>query len=295
AKAHYNKKQVLQVLVDSIFRQLFTYGIFHADPHPGNILVLGSSKIAFLDFGIMGHLTESMREKMTMLFISFLEGDINGVADGIIDLGMTDSKDFNKELFKQDVMDRLSRYYDISLSDFKLGDAFTTVVNVARENGLSLPSNLVLLLKALVTLEGLGEMLYPRFNLVQYAKPVIKEFIRKEMSIDSMKSNLIKKAKRIRHLVSVLPEQTLNFLNKLNRGEFKVEFEHKDLESLIYQMERTSNKIVLGVLVSALIIGSGLALDLKVRTIYGIPYPSFIGFFCAAVFGLSLFRQMLRR
>lgn len=298
AKAHSHissRKVVLHHLIDATFHQIFVMGHFHADPHPGNILVLDHQVVGLLDFGLIGHLSESMKERVILLFISVIEGDVDGLVDSLVDIGAVETE-INREVFKQDLIVRLGQFYDISLHELNLRKLATTVLGIARDYRMSLPTNVVMLMKTVVTLESIGESLYPKFNLVEFSRPTIKKLLRKEFSVEGLQKNFVKKARRVKRMMMVLPEQAYRFLTKLNKGDFKVEFEHKDLELLTYEMEKTSNKLVFGILSAASIIGGALAMNLPTsRIVLGLPIFAFIGFCMATSFGLILVFEIVRR
>jgi ubiquinone biosynthesis protein len=290
-----SRKAVLQHIVASTFHQIFVMGHFHADPHPGNILVLENNVVGYIDFGLLGHLTDSMKERMILLFMSVIEADVDGLVDSLIDIGAAQG-DINREAFKQDLIVRLGQFYDLSLRETNIHKLADTILGIARDYRLSIPSNVVMLMKTVVTIESIGEGLYPNFNLISFARPSIKKMIQREFSLSNVRNGFVKKARRLKRTMMVLPEQLYQFLAKLNKGEFKVEFEHKDMSMLVYQMEKTSNKLVFGILTGASIIGAALAMDLPGQMlVLGLPFLSFVGFCMALCFGLLLVYEVVRR
>src|SRR4030042_1054576 len=159
-----NTKEISRLLVESVMKQIFIDGFFHADPHPANILVRKNT-IGFIDFGIVGRLDEELKEKLGFLFISLIQRNVDGVVSSLISLNMVES-DVDAAALKRDIRDAIGAYYDTTIDRVDVAELFFRSISVARKHNIKLPSDLVLLGKALITLQGVGIMLNPGFNLI---------------------------------------------------------------------------------------------------------------------------------
>lgn len=251
------KEEVAVRGANNFFEQVFDFGFFHADPHPANIYITNKGKIALLDFGIVGKLDSEMRDKLLDLFIHLVKKDVDGVCESFVALGVLKS-DADLEGFKDAISRSVGRYYDVPLSDIDLGQLFNEVINLALEYKIELPVDLILLAKAIVTIESVGSNLSPNFNLVEISRPYIDKVIRERTNPINIAKNILNDVWGFRKVVKTLPKQTSEILEKLKSGDLKVTFKHEDLTGLEREMARGSNQIANGVLIAALIIGGSL-------------------------------------
>ncbi len=283
---YYNKQRIAHNLAHSLFEQMFAYGFFHADPHPGNVMVARDNRIVFLDFGIVGYLTDEMREAVTDLFIAAMNKDVSGIADNLLELGFIDAES-DVKMFKEDVVSRLASYYDISLEKMDLAAVFSELFRIARKNRVKLPSSFVLLGKSMVTLHGVTKQLDPKFNLVQVGRPYAKGLVKKRWSPSHLYHSIMHNSGRFRRLVLGLPRQSALFFDEFSKAERHIAKIDEDVSALHHEMELGSTRIVLGLMVAALLVAGALL----------VPYPPslFLGLsvFSVILFGFSLILAMV--
>jgi len=251
------RKDVALMGANNFFEQVFDFGLFHADPHPANIYITKKGKIALLDFGIVGKLTSESREKLLDLFINLVKKDSEGVCESFISLGVL-KRDVNLDNFKEDMSSKMGRYYDVPLSDINLGDLLNDSINLALDYKIDIPVDLVLLAKAIVTIESVGSNLDPNFNLIEISQPYIDRVIRERTNPVNITKNFLKDMWAFRSAFKKLPRQTSEILERLRGGDLTVRFKHEDLTDIQHEIARSSNQIANGVLISALIIGGSL-------------------------------------
>jgi len=167
------RKRISDILINAYFKQIFVDGIFHADPHPGNIIILDKKyeeKIGLIDFGIVGEISQEMKDNLLKMFLAMLNKDVGSMIDAMTNLHLVDT---NNNEMRRDMSDLLAPYYNASLKEVNFPKLFIQSLKVARKHNLSVPKDYVLLGKALMTIESVCANLYPEFNLAESAKPFV--------------------------------------------------------------------------------------------------------------------------
>ena len=260
-------------IANMIFKQIFIDGFFHADPHPGNVFISDSNRIILLDFGITGHLDDSLREKLTWMFIAIVKGDLDGIAHSLVSLNMVD-EEINIEQLKEDIYDNLSEFYGVSLDKINLGMLFRKMINIAKKDRIKLPSNFILLGKSLVTTESLCYRIYPGFNIIKEAKPFVEKLVKKRTGIGKMVGDMTKTAHTLKDFILSAPEQTTKLLTRFKEADQSIKEIDKDMKSLTYEMDKSTKMLSLAMLTTALLIAASLALKIGAPVFWGISMPS---------------------
>lgn len=242
--------------VDLFLDMIFVDGLFHADPHPGNLLVLRGNRFGLLDFGMVGRIEERLREDIEDLLISIANGDSPTLTSIILRLGNA-PKDLDETTLRSELADFVSHYGSQPIERFKLSGALEEMFDMMFRYRISLPPQVAMLLKVLIALEGSSKILSPSFNLMQVIRPFQRKAIIRRLS----PARRVKKLRRIyselEHLVEVLPRRVSDILEQIQQGQFDVNLEHRGLGPSI-------NRLVVGILSSALFLGSSLLLSQKV-------------------------------
>ncbi|MBI5197783.1 MAG: AarF/ABC1/UbiB kinase family protein, partial [Nitrospirae bacterium] len=165
---------------DAYLQQIFEFGFFHADPHPGNIFILSDGRICFHDFGIMGHLDEETMESLANLFLAFLEKDIGGMADCYLNVGIV-SGDLDQKGFQRDLKEFIEAYYDLPLREFSFAEVMNSLIDIGRRYRIAVPTDLLLLGKTFMIVESIVRTLDPDFNLIDNIRPYAQVLLRKRV------------------------------------------------------------------------------------------------------------------
>ena len=294
-KAGYDRKQIAENGAKAFMKQMLIDGFFHADPHPGNILVMENEIIGFMDFGMMGKIDEESREKYIDLLIAVLEYDSNKILAGMLELGFTSQETIDTRSFKIDIADILAQYYDKALKEIKLGEFVTQLVQISIKYHIKMPAELTLLGKSLLTIEGIGLVLDPDFNLTEIAKPYIKEIILERKSPQRLLFKLSNDLSEFYHLMVLIPRQLSKTLRKMEEGIFKLELQHRGLENLINALDKATNRLSYSLILVAIIIGSSLIMQTdKGLQFMGFPVIGVMGYIISGILGLGLVIMILR-
>jgi len=284
-----NRPYYVKQIVESYMKQTMEYGTFHADPHPGNIFVNENQKLALLDFGIVGHISDELRDKFENLFVSLIKGDRALLADSIIDLQMVEN-DINIEQFKEDLSVHLSKYYDASLEKIDVSSALHDILYLARKYRMKFPSNFVLLIKATATVEGFGKEFDQKFNFVKTCMPYVEALERKRKSPSYLLGIFKKNIWKFRRDFINFPDEIKKILK---RGKVTVDIEDKDIRKFTLYIDTAINRLALGIILAGLIIGSALIMQSRLEPIvFSVPLFSIILFVIAVIIGIILIKSI---
>ncbi len=289
-----DRRQVAENGAKSILKQIFEFGFFHADPHPGNIFVLPDNIIAPIDFGMMGRIDDEMREDLLNILRGVVDKDAYRITRVLLKIGLIEDL-VNSRALQRDILDLLDRYYGIPLNQIDAAVPLNEFMELIREHHIKLPPDIVMMGKALVISEAVGVKLYPEFNLFDLLIPYTKGLL-----FDSI--NPLKQYRKILHILeqssdilTSLPEDLQNFIHKINNDKLTMNLEHKGLDDFTRELDRSSNRISFSMVIASLIVGSSLVIQLdKGPFILDYPAIGVVGYVLASVFGIWLLISILR-
>jgi ubiquinone biosynthesis protein len=242
---------------------IFDHGFYHADPHPGNLMVMGDGRIGLLDFGMVGRIDERLHENVSELVVALGNLDAEHMTAMILRLGKTPS-DLDRATLSLDVADFLSYYGTQSLDRFDLSGALNEMLEQIRRYQIMLPARIVMLLKALITLEGTAHMLSPKFSLVEMIQPYRQKMLWRRFSPRRRLRKLYRLYSELEHLLDILPQGIADIIEQMQGGRFDIHLDHRGLEPSV-------NRLVLGMLASALFVGSAMLLSRGVPPLVDLP------------------------
>jgi ubiquinone biosynthesis protein len=255
-------------------------GYFHADPHPGNVFYLPGNRIAMIDFGMVGRLSEYRRNQMVDMLAALARRDEEGMLEVLLD--WTGEALVDEAKLAADIAELTFHYEHVPLKDIRIGALIGEITAIMREHSIVLPSDLTLLFKALITLEGLGRQLDPDFHMVEHLTP----FVRRVITERYYPTALFKRGRRgLRETLSLLgglPRDVARLLKEARRGRVKIDLDLKRLDHFGHQLDRSTNRLTLGILTASLIIGSSIVMTVQGGpTLLGLPLFGLLGFMVA--------------
>ena len=264
------------------------HGYIHGDLHPGNILVLPDGKIGLLDFGIVGSLDEELRSKGIDLFVAILEKDVQGVLTALTRMGEV-HEDANLEALKSDIHDIILHWHGAKLSEVRVTHMLHQLFDACLKQHVALPTDLILLGKALVTAEGTCMKLDPSFNFVEIAQPRVHEFLQKKLRRSLHPKHLLNDALLFKDTIKEVPQEMLDVLDTIKRGKLQVDISKDEVSHLTQELDRSSNRMAFSMIIASLIVGGALLTQVQTeQLIFNIPYFAFICFSAAAFLGIFL-------
>ncbi len=293
-RAGYDLKQIAKSGADAFLKQVFVHGFFHADPHPGNLHVLPGNVICIFDFGMIGRLDDDLKFQLTELLLCVLRRDVDRIVSQLLYSGELLDESNIKDL-KRDLTEFIDDYYDILLQDLKVGKLLIDFVEILTEYRIKFPSNLMLLSRALFAMEGIGRQLDPSFDMVGQLKPFAEQIMKDRYSPSSIAKDAARTLQSYQALGKSLPKDIKEFINRINRNQFKIDLEHRGLERLINDLDKSTNRISFSMVIAALIIGSSLIMQTEKGTmLFGFPILGLLGYTVAGVLGFGLAIAILR-
>lgn len=238
-------------------KQIFENGLFHGDPHPGNIRILPDGVLCLIDYGMIGRLDEEKREQLIDLLVAIARQDVRCVVRLVLKIGKP-FHEIDYPLLQSDVRDFVETYYGVSLERINVGNMLTDFVNVLSIHGIRYPADLMLLIRALVTLEGVGRELDPHFNLAEHLAPYVQRLVRERYNPAKLMGRFIDEARSLTEIMHALPTQVGRTMEKLSRDDLRIKLEHHNIDHLTQEIDRSSNRMVIGLVLAALIVASSL-------------------------------------
>ncbi len=291
----FEPKEIANRGADLIMKQVFIHGFFHADPHPGNILILPANVICYLDFGMMGRIDRQSRENFADLVMSIVRRNEAKAADALLRIALWDEEPERRAL-ERDVAYFMDRHFYRPLKELELGTLLHQLLSLSSKHRLRLPPNQFLMLKALSTVEGLGKMLDPDFDITKQAAPFIRRIQLERVHPRRIAGEMIDSGTEFMHLLKDIPGELREIIKQARQGKIKVVFEHQGLEPMYSTHDRISNRLAFAIVLASLIIGSSLIVLSGIPPKWNeIPLIGLAGFVIAGLMGFWLLVSILRR
>ena len=290
----FNRRTIAVNGTNMLLKQIFEYGFFHADPHPGNILVMENNIIAPLDFGIVGFIDNQLKEHLVNALSAFAERDVDRFMHVFGDMGLLeDSVDLHG--LRHDFNTLMHYYYSMPISQIHIGQLLKELHTIVRNYHIYLPVDFVLMTKALITAETIGHELVPDFDISVLVKPFIHRLMLSRLDPKRNIERLVGTFGDVMHLMGELPAELRMLLKKMKAGKLKFQFEHKGLENFISETDRSVNRLSFSIVIAAITIGSSLIIHLNVGPrIFGLPAIGLVGFLLAGFSGILLIYAIIR-
>ncbi len=280
---------------DLVLEQIFVHGFFHADPHPGNIFVLPDNVICLLDFGMTGLVDRQTREDFVDLLDSIVHQNEIRAAQVLLKLTYWENEPERRQ-FEREVADFMGRHLYKPLKDIELGKLLQQLLELATTLRLRIPPDIFLMMKAFSTVEGVGHMLDPDFDMIAQATPFITEVKLARYKPQRIADDVYELGARLLHFFQQFPKDLLDLANLIRQQRLRLQIEHRGLETMLATHDRISNRISFSILIAALIIGSALIVISETPPlIYGISLIGILLFSAAALMGIWLLVAILRK
>ncbi len=266
---------------------IFAHGFYHADPHPGNLVVLPGNVIGLIDFGMVGHLEGAVRDTIEDMLLAVISQDSEHLTSLIARLGAVPA-DLDRASLTMDVSEFVAHYATRSLAEFNLSGALNDLTEIIRRHHIRLPAGAGMLIKTLVMLEGTSRLLSPQFNLMEVMRPYRSQMLWRRYSPGRHARIFEHLLWDLEHLAEILPRRLANISEQVETGSLDLTMSHRGLEPSV-------NRLVLGLLTSALFVGSSLLLAHRVPPLAGeVSLLGCAGAIVSLVMAFRLFRAINR-
>ncbi|MCH5376299.1 MAG: AarF/UbiB family protein [Planctomycetes bacterium] len=263
-----------RLYLDMIFRD----GFYHADPHPGNLVLLPGNRIGLMDFGMVGRVEESLREAIEGMLLAITHRDVALLTSLIKRVGDT-PPELDERALSADLAEFVGDYANQSLDQFDLSGALREMTEIIHRYRIMLPPQAALLLKTLVTLEGTTKLLSPSISLIELLQPLHRRIVLRRISPQRQLRKFMRIYMEAEHLAEILPRRLTDILEQVQAGKFDVHLDHRGLEPSV-------NRLVLGLLTSALFLGSAVLLSSEVPPLL-FPENAYLGFHRISLLGIA--------
>lgn len=276
-------------------KQIIEDGFFHADPHPGNLLILDNHELCLLDWGMVGRLTRDARYDLIDLIDAVIDKDTEKVMWVLLQFAMSRGS-IDQQKVQREIADILDSFHSRPLREINVGHLLLDMANLLRENRLKIPPDSAIMIKALVTAEGTARQLYPDLNVMEEFEPYVKRVARSRWHPESVLDNLRRTLYRFLMFQRNFPARLDRIVDIIDRGELNIRFQHENLGGLRRSLETSTNRLTLGIIIGALIIGTSMIITTGVGPLlFGFPALGIVGYLVSGVLGLWLVFDIIRK
>ncbi len=269
---------------DAVLKMILEDGFFHADLHPGNIYFLPDNQIAFIDFGMVGRISEERRYQIAILLHGLVSHDAEIVSEILLD--WSDNTDADSSVLQNEIDAFVDQYHGVQLRKIDIARMLSELLAILRDHGLTLPPDLALLIKAFITLEGLGRQLNPAFDMMKSSSPMIKRAMKAHTAPDALAKRGWRALLDSVSLITSLPKDLSRLLRIARRGKIQLQVELLPLKHFSDKIDRAASRLALSVITAALIIGSAIVHNAESNSSSGLSTLGLLGFIAAASGGV---------
>ena len=289
------RERVAYAVATLWMEMVFRKGIFHADPHPANILVLPDGRIGLVDFGVAGRITRDDMRRLIRLFIDAVSGNSAAFPRRLQELGVRFPREREEDL-RADLEVLWQRYAGASLADLDPNELLRDLLGVIHRQRLQLPTRFLLLDRALITLGSVGQELYPSFNVFELARPYAQELTLEQYSPAALLARAREEVGASTQAMLELPRDVAALVEALTRGDVEISVRQSGLDEPLRRLDATANRLVLALVLSGVLVGSALLAGVQGGPhVLGIHVAAFLGYLAASFIGFVLVVAMARR
>ena len=289
----YDLSEIGTKLVDNYAQQMLDDGFFHADPHPGNLVVRGG-KIVYFDLGIMGRLTSHDRRALQDMIFAVGRRDAAGLKDGLLRFSLSDTSEVDHAHLLGDLDAIIEEFGDADLQDLDIGAFLNNLISMARKSGIKLPSTVTMLGRSLVTLEGVVNDFLPGVSMIDIITQHVRTHLDARVVAQHEAERLGSEAVAASHGLLGAAAQADLAMSMLTRGQLRMNLDLAGTEDPMHDMARAADRLTMGIIIAGLFIGSSVVYYARIKpVIFGIPVIGFIGYLVALGMGLALIRQIV--
>lgn len=255
----FDSEELLQRALEVIFEMVFGDGFFHGDPHPGNVLVTADSRIAMLDFGLMGRLTKEEQDTLVQLALAVFARNPTQLTRVVMKMGEV-PRDFNRLAFEAGVRRLMDKYLGIELAQLNSQNLVRECMEMIVEHHVRLPAEYAILGRAAATIEGIGRIIYPEFNVIKVAAPFVTKLVQRRMDPTKLGTEAMGLALSLQQLLADAPQQASRLLDDFEAGRVQIGVRAQSLDELIVQQRVHSLRMVLAAAIASLVLAAAITL-----------------------------------
>jgi ubiquinone biosynthesis protein len=276
-------------------KQVFDFGFFHADPHPGNVFILPDNVICLLDFGMTGSVDRQTRENFVDFIDSVVHRHETKAAQVLLKLTSWDDEPDIRQL-ERDVADFMGQHLFKPLKNIEVGKLLNHILELISRHRLMIAPDIFLMMKAMATIEGVALILDPEFDMIVQTEPFIRRIKISRFHPERIADDLIRLVSEMLQFVEKFPKDVLEIARLIRQQKLSLKIEHNGLDAMLATHDRISNRISFSIIIAALIVGSALIVISEIPPLfYGISLIGIVLFSTAAIMGIWLLVAILRK
>ncbi len=286
------RPHIARVLLDAFIDQVFQHGTFHADLHPGNVLILKDGRVGLLDFGIVGHLDAKTRKLGLELYLAILEKNAQAISEVLLKYGTPSSKT-NIQAFTRAVSELVNEWWDNDPEKRRVTHLVHQLFILCAKHHIRTPGDTILLGKGMITIEATARQIDPKFDFVKYSQPKIAQLLKQQRTPTKLITRFTKTSIAFAKALAELPTRTLEAVDNLHREGLSINLKDNQFRHLGQDINLSSNRLSYSMIAAALILAGALMIDIgpKIGT-YSI--ISVLSLSVATIFVLTLFISVAR-
>jgi ubiquinone biosynthesis protein len=254
-------KEIAMIGLRSFSRQLMEFGLFHADPHPGNSIVMNDGRLGLVDFGIIGYLDEKTMLEIANVFLGYAEHNYDMVIEALVDAALINEEAVNLKYFRNDLRDISEPFYGRSLKNISVKDVYDQVMQLLIKYHIRLPRDLMLLLKTFIQAEALGKILGSDAGILEVTRPYAKKLLKQGYDTQKLVHNIARDFRSTRGYLRVFPKLFHDIFKGIAAGKHQIEIRHSGFQQTDAKIEKGINRLTVSLIISASLIAGSLVLD----------------------------------
>jgi ubiquinone biosynthesis protein len=289
-----DRKTVCQNAAEIVLREIFEFGFFHADPHPGNIFILRDNTVAPVDFGITGYIDDEGVQVIGNILLGLIDRDVDKIIRYLKRYNFI-SDDTDERRLKIDLIDLMDSTWNVALSQIDVSRSIREMFNLTRRYRIWFPGEYFLIFKTLLEVDGVTRRLHPDFNIAESIKPYMRRWFMDQYSPKKYIKDLAVLLDDLNYFLRYLPTEIGSIIKRIRYGKWKLPLVHENLEKAVSDIDRTGNRLSFSIIIASLLLSSAIIVQAKVGPfIRGYPVLGLAGFFIAAVMGIWLLIAIIR-
>jgi len=285
-----DRSLVARRLVNCYLRQIFDLGRFHADPHPGNILVKPTASVGLIDFGQVGTINDELMTQIIVIVYASVSQEVGTVIDTLADMGAVDSGTDRRGLHRA-LQTLLDKYHGLPIKRVQIGRLVTEFTDVIRNYQVAIPRDLTMLLKAVATMSGVVTRLDPDLDILELLRPRLMHAVKQRFSPRAMAREAGTIGWQLFNIARQAPRQVRDMMRRLAGGQWRLHIRHENVERFTQELDRSSNRLAFSIVIAAIIVGSSVVVSAdSALTLFSIKiqYLGLFGYLMAGILGLGL-------
>ncbi|MHB1419908.1 MAG: ABC1 kinase family protein [Bacillota bacterium] len=285
-----------ETVLQAVLVPFFKTGIFHGDPHPGNVLLLEENRVALVDFGIIGRLDHEFRRQVAALLLALAERDVEAVVEATLKIGRRVTRVIDRGRLYEDMAELMDRVGGINQGNLTFGDLIKGMIDISIEHGLKMPGSFFILGRAVSAAENIARRLCPEVNMLAVVRPLAVNYLKHRLQPRLEAEQIYRQTAELAGMLVSIPRDIAQILEKLARGDLTTIYVHKGLEPLYQTLDVSSARMAISLIVVAMMGGSALIIHAGTKPLMGgVSVFGMAGFVLASILGTWMVVGMLRQ